>query len=410
MNQLLLNLFLLIHKQKSLRRYEMKYRIVKVTDKDRWCELESEWRTLLLESDFNDIFLTYEWLKMSWEAFNKGRLFILALWENKKLISILPAYIKKHGIIRKLQFLGSGMSDYGGFIIHKNVDAENVIAAVIEYLLKEPGWDMVDFQQIAEISSTYRHIGSLDIQNKDKVFNISLKPMVKCLYIPNVGQKDNFESGINKKMLRYMKTREIDIKEKEDVSYIKIDKITNELLNCFYDMHINRWRAKGKKSVLIQKKYREFYTRIAKTFNEKGWLHMYALKFGDNYVAFEFAFLYNYKIYDYICTYDTKSAYFCPGNLLKRYLICTSKDFSVLELDLLRGEEEYKYKWTSNSRTNYRFVLYRNSIKGIIAFYLGKFLCNIKRVNIVIQSVHFIRNIGIKLNLFLWNHKSARRC
>ncbi len=37
----------------------------------------------------------------------------------------------------------------------------------------------------------------------------------------------------------------------------------------------------------------------------------------------------------------------------------------------MRGEEEYKLHWTERYRINYRFVLFKNNIKGLVyKFYI----------------------------------------
>lgn len=358
----------------------------RVTDEEKWKEISIQWNELLQESHFNDIFLTYEWMSVAWSIFKDGELCIVLLEDREKIVCILPLYKYKLGPFRILKFIGTGLSDYGSFIIHKDYDIKETIHQAFDILLKEKDWDAIDLQQIPDDSPIYKGLKGFltepEIKNKQYV---SLKEMVNCPFVCFEDKGNTFEAEVNKTLLRKIRGREKQVLA-EKTSLILEDEfnhqLIDEVLGAFFTMHIKRWKAAGRKSIFTCKKCRSFYREMAVQLSKNDWFYMPTLKIENEYAAFEYAFRYNKKIYDYTSAYEIGFEGYFPGLILKKHLIFFNSDKDLREIDFLRGDEQYKYKWTKHYRVNYRFLLFKKSARGQICHLFWKIKRRLRQIDI----------------------------
>jgi len=89
--------------------------------------LEPYWNNLLHMSGSDHIHLTFEWMWVWWNHFgDENKLFILEASDDDQVIGIAPFCISKNKIsfknfipIKRIAFIGSGISDSLDFIIIK---------------------------------------------------------------------------------------------------------------------------------------------------------------------------------------------------------------------------------------------------------------------------------------------------
>jgi hypothetical protein len=106
--------------------------------------------------------------------------------------------------------------------------------------------------------------------------------------------------------------------------------------------------------------YPEVFKSIFETLGPLGWIRVVLVELKDRLVAFRFLYQCGGKLWDYLTAYDHKYSDLSPGTVL----ICGAIDYGYLngfdEFDFLRGEESYKLRWTSESRQNYRLVIWNH--------------------------------------------------
>lgn len=343
--------------------YELSIRVI--TRAEEWELIRNDWNALLAESDYNNIFLTFEWLKTWWNIFGSGELSIIIFECKSKIISILPLYIRKAGFIRILRFIGTGVSDYGCFIIDKTYPASQIYHQAFDYIFTNLQWDIIDLQQISELTSLYHYLKENTDRFADRQrLDVKLNKLGKCFYMPRSDDSfipynaRNFCSKILKRGKKLMRLG--------NVVYSEVQNIDLEILQRFFEMHIKKWRKCGKVSDFAFHKYRKFHSEISKIFARNSWLSFTSTKFNDRYIAFTYAFKYNSKIYYYIQTYDPDFAKYSPGHFSFLNYLNLVKNSDCKEVDLLRGEEEYKLCFTKQYRENYRFIIFKRSVKGMV--------------------------------------------
>ncbi len=121
--------------------------------------LEGIWNPLLVSSEANTIFLTWEWIHTWWQAYQGGKeLCVLVAEEKDVVIGIAPLYrarVFSFGIRarRHLEFIGSTgtCSEYLDFIIKRGCE-DDVLRAMLHHLgtMPDGSWDVLNLCAMKE--------------------------------------------------------------------------------------------------------------------------------------------------------------------------------------------------------------------------------------------------------------------
>ena len=100
------------------------------------------------------IFASFPWNLAWWHAFGGGkRLFVLvATDESGQVRGIAPLMLRQAGLLRKLEFIGTGLSDTGDFVLDAS-RAEKAAQAIFACLRRNRReWDLLDMDEVPAYS------------------------------------------------------------------------------------------------------------------------------------------------------------------------------------------------------------------------------------------------------------------
>ena len=86
-----------------------------------------------------------------------------------------------------------------------------------------------------------------------------------------------------------------------------------------------------------------FFTRIAGSFIDLGWLRLDLLEAGGRALAATFSFEFDGRFYLYNSAYDAEARRLSPGFVLVARLVRRGIESGLKTFDFLRGPERYKY-------------------------------------------------------------------
>ena len=89
----------------------------------------------------------------------------------------------------------------------------------------------------------------------------------------------------------------------------------------------------------------------------------YELDIHEKPIAIAMGFQYGEKYMQYLTGFDTESSKFSPGTVLLSMIIERCYDKGLKEVDMLRGQEGYKYHFGATDRTQIHF---RSANRGLI--------------------------------------------
>lgn len=315
--------------------------------------LKEEWNTLLTNCKDKNIFLTHEWITTWWEYFSERRdLFILLVKENERLIGIAPLMLT----LKKIEFIGTPLSDYCDFIIEK--EHEEALKAIYGHLLENRKlWRSISLGEIPEKSLTLL-LSPKILQGLTKYFNVSFSN--PCFAVDFKGlTSDDVNAITNKKGLRrhinhFNQSGRLDFQKVNDLNDVY------GALNVFFEQHIRLWAGRGMLSMFNNQRYKEFIRSIAKNILSNGNLGFWVLKFNDQIIAASFGFEFNKVYISYCQSHDLEYCKRSPGIIMQKYLIEKLFEEGSHIVDFSRGAEVYKLRFSNKSSSNFGITINKN--------------------------------------------------
>ncbi|HJR45522.1 MAG TPA: GNAT family N-acetyltransferase [Actinomycetota bacterium] len=301
-----------------------------------------EWQQLLETDPDRHIFATPRWAKLWWDEFRTGKdLFLLTMKRAGDVAAVVPLYRKTEGERRLLRFIGGiDLTDYLGPICSLE-DRADVAETLVEWLLTtEVAWDEFDAHNMpVPFGFAEFLVESADRRGLD--FKLDQEETAAVLMLPP--DWDTYLEGLESKQRRELKRKRRRLgREMPDHRFRTTTSESLEAdLRIFVDMHRG---AEGHKGHFMKPEIATFFERVARSFDEVGWLRLDFLEIGDRAVASTFSFRADNSFYLYNSAYEPDAARLSPGLVLVSELVRESIEKGVTYFDFLRGPERYKYE------------------------------------------------------------------
>jgi CelD/BcsL family acetyltransferase involved in cellulose biosynthesis len=309
---------------------------------DDGCFDMPEWGRLLSLDPNRHVFATPEWNRLWWDEFGEGKdLLILVVKRAEEVAAIVPLYRKLEEGRHVLRFVGGiDLTDYLGPICSRE-DREEVADALVGWLqATDTEWDEFDAHNMlvpfgfAEylVESADRH--GLDfVLSQEETSALLPLPSDWDEYLASLASKDRHE--LRRKMRRFGR------EHPEATIRAATEETLAEDLKVFVDMHRG---AEGHKGHFMGPEMATFFERVARLFQERGWLRLDLLEIGGQAVASTFSFELDNTFYLYNSAYEPDAARLSPGLVLVAQLVQRSIEQGLHWFDFLRGPERYKYQ------------------------------------------------------------------
>ncbi len=392
-----------------------KIKIEIISTNEGFDNLRTEWETLCDESN-SQIFQTFEWQRIWWKYYGKGKHLHLVLFYSKnifdvnKLIGIAPFFIDCISaagflLIKRLRLIGSGVnninckesmpeyavSDYLDIIAHK--DYEKQVAKALEGYLKETIQDL-DIVQLDEAYTDSVICKYLLPSLYHAGLRHHILPKEVCPRIVLPESLDKYYLQLNSKVRYQLKKIRKDLSD--DLSFsIKEIKTRDELeqyFDDFVDLHQKRWKYQGYSGLFNNEDYRKFLKEITHAFLKKDNLYFTIAHSDNECIAAECAFKYKKMFYDYLKAFNDQSpmAKYRPGKMLMISMIDYAIDKGFEIIDLLRGSESYKFEIATEWHCTYKIILFPPENK-----LLFKYRLFIMILSLVYVKHSFFRELSI---------------
>ena len=103
--------------------------------------------------------------------------------------------------------------------------------------------------------------------------------------------------------------------------------------------------------------YKKFLTDVIEINRRKGIFNSYWMILNETVIAYEFIFEQRDVCYAWTGTFNPEYASYWPSRLLLLEIMKRYHEKRFKEFSFMRGEAEYKAKWTPNFKKNYRFII-----------------------------------------------------
>lgn len=344
-------------------------------------ELTDQWNDLSGKAD-SSIYASPQWVKSWWVHFGMNRqrsLFVITIWEDQRLIALAPMYsgyttLGSAVIERRLQIIGSGgspneqsgfLDDYGisdflDFIVDKEFE-DSAAKMLAGFLAERKDFHTITFHQTGDDSFIIR---KLYPELKKKGIQLTKVCTDRCPFI-DLGSHESLTDYIRQvksnARRRFRQTLRAMGPEKEFViEDIDSAKGIEESTEILIELHQSRWNELGFPGVFYDHRFRSFFKDIIRfAFENQSLWFSQARDTGGEVCASRMCLLYNGRYYDYISGFNAnlQSSKFRPGIGLLLKLVETALEDDVSRIELLRGEETYKYDFTDRSFKNWKLTM-----------------------------------------------------
>lgn len=344
-------------------------RVTEIDEINELLELRDEWNDVLERSRDKHIFLTWEWQSTYWKYFGKERkLRVLCITDKNKIIAIAPLRESRYSfansfgytVIEPLGYRGGAAhgADYTGLILPER--EAKCLKLFLSYLIEHDDWDFIYLYDIPGTSI----IPELLPKVSEDIPAFELTEGVICPYISIPDSMDTFMKGLSKKfrsnLRRRMRNLEKDYQKVELKRYDEFGSV-EEAVKIFIELHQKRLKSMGMPGEFATQKLRDFYLEVAERFASNGWLALHFLTANDEPIAADYSYQYKQKMYTALDGLDPDYSRYSPMHLLTFRLIEKCIEKGIKEYDLLKGDEPYKFDYTSKYRRTSSIRLVNNS-------------------------------------------------
>jgi CelD/BcsL family acetyltransferase involved in cellulose biosynthesis len=322
-------------------------------------ELAVEWRGLLRRSAVDTIFLTPEFQRVWWEHFgHEGQLLMLLARDPAgTLQGIAPLFASTEAGQRLLRFVGGvDVSDYLDLIVARGHE-EAVYRAFMQYLCTEaPPWDVLDLHCLPDHSPTRSGL-LCQVCRECCPEGVEALPEQPAPYIPLPGKWEAYLDALDKKQRHELRRK---LRRAQGEALLRWERLSDpagleEAVETFIALH----RASHpEKEAFMTDAMAAFFRDLARALFPMGWLALYTLWLDERPAASLWCFDYGADLLVYNSGFDPRfRPELSPGIVLMALCIQDAIARGKARFDLMRGGENYKYRFGAREGTVYRLTV-----------------------------------------------------
>jgi hypothetical protein len=347
--------------------------------------LEKDWSELVDEIPDVPIFFTWEWIKIWWQYFSQGRqLWVLTARDEQGRLQGIAPFMReeyKKGLVKlgMLAFIGTGwVCPTHLKILARTSDKEGLYRAFLDFLMDQSEqWDILRISCVIPDSIEDNLLMAVGGR-------IQIGAQVPSPYTHLPSTWEAYRMSLSKRFrhkIKLSKSRlEGDYPGEVDFACVTDSQGLNSAMDKLVEFIRNRCHAKGVFTNWDDPTFTDFHRTIAHLALSRGWLRLYTLTVKGRVISLEYSFRFKDCAYTYNAGYDFDWSQYNPGYLLLAYSIQTAIQEGASEVDMGRGDADYKFFLTDRVRVENE-VLFSSNWRGDLWIKLGNFKRGLKNKN-----------------------------
>ncbi len=336
--------------------------------RDAWIELEERART-------RNVFVSWNFLSTWWEHFRRQRqprVFVVRE-RDARVVAILPFYIEVRSlrlgtvsVLRNVGYADVVNPDFLDVLVEPGYE-DAVARAVAPHLLADESWEYAELSELEpagslpRIARVWEKLGGLEI----KVDRRGTCPFVEL--------PDDFEtylmsrnSHFRHQLRRYR--RKIQRELKVEWRRVGTEVGVGDAMVALGRLHQERMEATDRGGNFKKKDYMAFHRDLAERLSPDGMLHFWLLYVEGEPIATHYGFLYGKTYYGYQMGFSPRYHRWSPGHYMTGVVIEKLIESGVTEMNLLRGSDSWKFRWTKSTRDTVTYNLIRPGWRSRAAY------------------------------------------
>lgn len=332
-------------------------------------ELEAPWRELYLRARQAEAgtqtgampFLSPEWTAACWAECARDRdPYLLALWEEHRLVGLAPLGRRRVGPFRVLSFLADGRSDYLGFLVEPG-HPERERALLDALAERRAGWDLAVLRQLTT-DFTGLHRGDAPRGLGDRGIEGTVAPTLRLTGSWETLLKEG-PSGVRRSArLARRFAREGGAVERH------VGGAAAALVEEVSAVEARSWKGREGVARFAPGPGQRLLCRALAELGARGEMELWIARVEGRAAAFQVNFVLPDRLCYYQGAYDESAARLAPGMVLHHHCLRRACEQGLSEYDLMSGDEPYKRDWSTDVRSLRYRALYPDNARGRLAF------------------------------------------
>ena len=313
------------------------------TDPGDILRLAPEWRSLMEASSHAHPFYDPAWHATWWKHLGSGEVHLCTIGpEEGPPIAIAPLTLREDGVMRFIG--GEDLTDYLDIVARDGAHGE-AWRALLEYLESKeaPPWRELILHSVPAGSPTvdfFSAPGTRASVEQENVCPVIRLPDSWDEYTGMLGQRD--ERELRRKIRKANLESGLEFHRTLSEAELEID------LEEFFRLHE---LSQPEKAEFWNPSRRGFFREMAKEMFALGWLDLTIMRVDGHPVAANFALDYDDRIYLYNSGFDPGERELSAGLVLLAQNIEQAIRAGRDSLDMLRGDEPYKYRYAAKDES-----------------------------------------------------------
>ena len=331
------------------------------------------------KNSVNNCFQNFYWLKNWYSNLDNNkniRIENILVRKDENLIMILPMCVNEYRGVKYLKWQGGDRADYMSGLFCNNFKIKKDEFFYLWNLIKSKIslFDIIYFERQPKFIDTVLN-PFVDHLNTEKDFFSSSIILEKSYdEFSNKNLKKKFNDDTRRRINSLKKIGNVEFKIYDTADSEERKKITKEII----EQKIQRIKNLKLKNNFSEEAKR-FYINFENEKFKNGQLQISSLELDGKSISFHWGVKYKQKFYHLMpTTPDTEYMRFSPGRILLQYLVKSSIDNGLKELDFTIGDEPYKKDWYNNVNILSCYIE-KNNFKHFIKFLLLK--SKVKSIN-----------------------------
>lgn len=331
--------------------------VTEFTEPAAFAAFADRWDRVVAKSGAPNAFMTADWLQAWWTYFGSGRgLWLLVIAPRQgEPVGVAPMMVTPHragGVrLRVLGFVGADAPTCADHLEVASLPGweHEVADAVGRHLLRHSRrWDVADWIGVPGASVSMAGVADLVERSGRRSLRVPSPP---CPHLPLEPPWDAYEQHLQRKFRDIRKYLAAVERRGGRFVLVRTERELGRILGELRRLSLLRVRSKGAVPGLERDDLFGFVTEIGGRFLRRGWLRLYALEADGAVIGTNLNFAYGAKVYGYMSGFDPTWNRHGVGTVMMRHVIRCSLEEGLQEYDFLRGDEDYKYRWTSRQRS-----------------------------------------------------------
>jgi len=353
-----------------------------------WLERSgAEWQDVLQDSDAHPVFMSWAWVQSWWEIFGADRqLRMIGCFDDARLVAVAPFCLDGG----RLELVGQQLAgaDYLDVVCRRSY-VEAVVRVLPQWLMSNSGfsWHRAALEGATEHSIVAQFVRQLSGRCLVRRSLLSVCPVLAVH-----GDWASFLRTRFDRKRRYNIERQQRVALADNgltVSFSSDPASAIRALDAVFALHRLRKGQQERATSFTGDEILAFHRRLVTRLAPEGKILIGSLSRGAEVVAAAYCFVGGRSISYFQSGFDPAYERLGVGTVLLVEVMRFAFANDMQEFDFLRGDEAYKYTWASESRSLYRWELFRRTPAGY-AFSLLHLVVTLVRIQVrrARQAVH----------------------